>query len=83
MHALQWLVLSCVIPLMGNCASVRANHAYGEVFQKVGSLIATASVAIVVYNDVVNVSGSPLEPIRFHKCLLVTRSQHLPTTHIK
>ena len=68
---------------MANCASVRANHDDGVVVQKVGSLIATASVPIVVYNVVVNVSGSPVKPIRFHKCLLVTRSQHLNTTHTK
>ena len=63
------------------CDSVSVNHAVRVVVQKVGSLIATASVAIVVYNVVVNVSGSPVKPIRFHKCLLVTRSQHLTTTH--
>ena len=62
---------------MANCASVRANHADGVVVQKVGSFIAAASVAIVVYNVVVNVPGSPIKLIRFHKCLLVTRSQHL------
>ena len=66
---------------MANCASTCANHAVGDVVQKVGSLTATAST-MLTYNIVASVGVTNVE-VATRVCVVIVYLQEVSIHDLK